>query len=74
MIDPRTSLTVEEAGRIKSDFTRLVNSYALEQGCSFAVALSEVAKKHPHLWREYSDAVMARLKEEVTAVGYRGMR
>ena len=68
------SMTMAEAGRIQSDFMRLVNGYAAEQGCSFSVALSEVSRKHPHLWREYSEAVMARPKEEINFIGYRGMR
>jgi hypothetical protein len=69
-----TFLTLAEANQIKSDFMQLVNGYAKEQRCSFSVALCEVSRKHPRLWREYSEAVTARPKEEVACIGYRGMR
>lgn len=38
-----------------------VEAFAKENNCSLAVALSEVTKQHPDLWRAYSEDVM-RLK------------
>jgi hypothetical protein len=36
-----------------------VNAYAKENKCSVSVALSEVTKKKPDLWREYSEEIVA---------------
>jgi len=36
-----------------------VNAYAKENKCSVSVALSEVTKRKPDLWREYSEEIVA---------------
>jgi hypothetical protein len=36
-----------------------VNAYAKENKCSVSVALSEVTKSKPDLWREYSEEIVA---------------
>ena len=36
-----------------------VNAYAKENKCSVSVALSEVTKLKPELWREYSEEIVA---------------
>jgi len=41
-----------------SELVRLMHEYARENGCSLAVALSEVTKRNPQLWERHSDGVM----------------
>jgi hypothetical protein len=41
-----------------SGLVRLMHEYAAENGCSLAVALSEVTKRSPRLWERHSEAVM----------------
>ena len=36
-----------------------VNAYAKENKCSVSVALSEVTKRKPDLWRDYSEEIVA---------------
>ena len=36
-----------------------VNAYAKENKCSVSVALSEITKRKPDLWREYSEEIVA---------------
>jgi hypothetical protein len=40
-----------------------VEAFAKENGCSLSVALTEVTKRRPELWRAYSEQVMG-LKQE----------
>jgi hypothetical protein len=35
-----------------------VNAYAKENKCSIGVALGEVTKKNPELWRQYSEETL----------------
>jgi len=41
-----------------SELVRLMQEYAQENGCSLAVALSEVTKRNPRLWERHSEGVM----------------
>jgi hypothetical protein len=35
-----------------------VSAYAEEKGCSLTIAMTEVTRRRPDLWRAYSDQVM----------------
>jgi hypothetical protein len=41
-----------------SGLVQLMHQYARKHGCSLSVALSEITKRDPGLWKEHSEAVM----------------
>ena len=43
-----------------------VNAYAKENRCSVGVALSEVTKRKPDLWRQYSEEIVTALRSEAS--------
>ena len=51
-----------------SELVRLMHEYARENGCSLAIALSEVTKRNPGIWKRHSEAVMAEAPGERTVI------
>ena len=49
-----------ERERLALELMAEATSYAKENNCSLGVALSEVTKREPHLWKAYSEAVLGR--------------
>jgi hypothetical protein len=55
-----------EAPTAQQSLMAEVNAYARENKCSVSVALSEVTKRQPALWRAYSEEIVTAVGAEVT--------